>query len=675
MTRTTILLLILSVFIAGLLSFYQYVFKVKKKSNLIYFLAFLRGMSWVTLFWLLINPVVSRKINEIQKTPLPVVFDNSISISEFKDTSSEEDIYQKIKANTTLADKYDVQFYSFDATFEALKQLDFKGKLSDIDGVAINLKQLYRNKVHPVVLITDGNQTLGNDYVFSFKENATVYPIVLGDTTTVIDLKINQINVNKYAFYKNKFPVEVLLLYNGDQNISSSFTMEKGNQLVYKQQLQFSKSKTSQTISFLLDASSIGTATYKATLTSNIKEKNTYNNSKKFAVDIIDQRSEIALVSTINHPDISALKRSIEVNQQRKVTIVNPNKIKSLQNYNLLLLYQPNPAFQSIFEQNKIAQLNTFIITGTSTDFNFLNQQQNDLQFKVSDQNENYLAYFESDFNLFGQENIGFEKLPPLEHKFGTIVPKTNTTTMLFAVINGVQLQNPLLTFAENGNKRAAYLLGENIWKWRLDTHLTSKSFDAFDLLTDKIIQFLATPSRKNNLVVTYDSFYNLGENIVISASYFNKNYEFDTKAQLTIVVKNSITKASKTYDLLKTNSQYQVNLDGLLPGNYTFTISEKQSNAKFSGAFEVADFDLEKQFVNPDKTRLTQLANRTKGAIFYPNQLENLLKQLEEDERYLSVQKQTIIKSPLIEWKAILVFLISLLALEWFVRKYFGLL
>ena len=675
MTRTTILLLILSVFIAGLLLFYQYVFKVKKKSNLIYFLAFLRGMSWVTLFWLLINPVVSRKINEIQKTPLPVVFDNSKSISELKATSSAEDIYQKIKANTTLADKYDVQFYSFDATFETLKQLDFKGKLSDIDGVAINLKQLYRNKVYPVVLITDGNQTLGNDYVFSFKENATVYPIILGDTTNVVDLKINQINVNKYAFYKNKFPVEVLLLYNGDQNISSSFTIEKGNQLVYKQQLQFSKSKTSQTISFLLDANSIGTATYKATLTSNIKEKNTYNNSKKFAVDIIDQRSEIALVSTINHPDISALKRSIEVNQQRKVTIVNPNKIKSLQNYNLLLLYQPNPAFQSIFEQNKIAQLNTFIITGTSTDFNFLNQQQNDLQFKVSDQNENYLAYFESDFNLFGQENIGFEKLPPLEHKFGTIVTKTNTTTMLFAGINGVQLQNPLLTFAENGNKRAAYLVGENIWKWRLDTHLTSKSFDAFDLLTDKIIQFLATPSRKNNLVVTYDSFYNLGENIVISASYFNKNYEFDTKAQLTIIVKNSITKASKTYDLLKTNSQYQVNLDGLFPGNYTFTISEKQSNAKFSGAFEVADFDLEKQFVNPDKTRLTQLANRTKGAIFYPNQLENLLKQLEEDERYLSVQKQTINKSPLIEWKAILVFLISLLALEWFVRKYFGLL
>ena len=42
-----------------------------------------------------------------------------------------------------------------------------------------------------------------------FQENTSVFPVVLGDTTTVLDLKINQINVNKYAFLKNKFPVEV----------------------------------------------------------------------------------------------------------------------------------------------------------------------------------------------------------------------------------------------------------------------------------------------------------------------------------------------------------------------------------------------------------------------------------------------------------------------------------
>lgn len=675
MTTNSLLLLILSVVIAGLLSFYQYFFKVKKKSRLIYFLTFLRGLSWVVLFLLLINPVISRKTTEIQKTSLPIVFDNSKSISELQAKNSAFDLYEKIRSNNPLSEKFDVQYYAFDDSFEVFQKLDFKGKQSNIDGVAKNLKQLYRNKVHPTVLITDGNQTLGNDYVFSFKENTAVYPIVLGDTTSVIDLKINQINVNKYAFYKNKFPVEVLLQYNGNQNIPSNFIVEKGGQVVFKQQLVFSKMNKSQTIHFLLDANSIGTSTYKATITSKVKEKNTYNNSKKFAMDILDQRSEIALVSSINHPDISALKRSIEVNQQRKVTVVNPKEIKSLQSYSLLILYQPNPAFSAIFEQNKVAQLNTFVITGTSTDFNFLNLQQNDLQFKVSGQNENYLAQFEKDFNLFAQDNIGFSNFPPLEHKFGTIVPKTNTFTLLSARINAFQLQNPMLTFVENSNKRSAYLLGENIWKWRLESHLNANSFANFDLLTDKIIQYLATNSKKNNLTVNFDSFYDSGDNILISAAYFNKNYEFDDKAQLTILVENNKTKATKKYDLLKTNSQYQVNLDGLAPGRYSFTITEKKSRSKFTGIFEVADFDLEKQFVNPDKMRLSQLANETKGSLYYPNQVDILLDKLIANDDYLPIQKQVITKTPLIDWKALLVLLIVLLSFEWFVRKYNGML
>jgi hypothetical protein len=675
MTRTTLILLILSVVIAGFLSFYQYIYKVKKKSKLIYFLTFLRGMSWVILFLLLINPVISIKSNEIQKTPLPIVFDNSKSISEVKGTASALQLYEKIKSDKALSAKFDVQFYAFDDTFEVLRTLDFKGKQSDIDGVAKNLKQLYRNKVHPIVLVTDGNQTLGNDYVFSFKENADVYPIVLGDTTTVIDLKINQINVNKYAFYKNKFPVEVLLQYNGNQQVSSNFSIANGNQIVCKQQLVFSKNKRSQTLRLLLDANSVGMSTYKATITSKIKEKNTYNNSKKFAVDILDQRSEIAIVSTINHPDISALKRSIEVNKQRKVTVVNPKEIKSLQNYSLLILYQPNSFFSAVFEQNKVAKLNTFVVTGTSTDFNFLNQQQTELQFKVSGQNENYLAHFENDFNLFAQDNIGFENFPPLEHKFGTILPKTKTSALLSARINTVQLQNPILTFAENGNSRTAYLLGENIWKWRLESHLNANSFTNFDLFTDKIIQFLATNSSKNNLTVTYESFYESGDNILITAAYFNKNYAFDDKAQLTILLKNKATKATKKYDLLKSNSQFQVHLDGLAPGAYSFTLTEKQSQSKFTGVFDVADFDLEKQFVNPDRIRLSQLAATTKGTLYYPKQVATLLDKLTADEYYLPVQKQQISKTPLIDWQSILLLLIALLGIEWFVRKYNGML
>ena len=674
MTTNTILLLVLSVIIAAGLSFYQYLYKVKNQSKLYWFLAFLRFISWTMVFILLINPIVSIKKNITTKTPLPIIVDNSKSIFELKATNEASELYKKIYENSAIKDKYDVQLFSFDDELKPFSQLNFKGTQSNIDGVSKYCKQLYRNTAHPIVLFTDGNQTMGNDYVFSFNENTTVFPVVLGDTTSVVDLKINQINANKYAFLKNKFPVEVVLQYNGNQSITSKFSIKRDNQTLFKQNISFSKDKKSQTISLLLDANSIGIAKYKAILEPIDKEKNIYNNSKYFTIDVLDQRTEIALISSVNHPDISALKRSIETNQQRKVTILNPNKINSLQGFNILIFYQPNSSFKTLFELNKKAQLNTFIITGTNTDFNFLNQQQNDLLFKLSSQNESYLTNFETNFNLFSQANIGFENFPPLEHKFGLIVPKSEVNTLLSARIRNVSIQNPILTFVENKSNRKAYLFGENIWKWRLESHLKEKSFTSFDLFTDKIIQFLAVNTNKNNLNVSFEQLYNLGDNIVISAEYFNKNYEFDENAQLTISVQNSKTKASKKYDLLKSTNSFKVNLDGLSAGNYSFTIIEKQSKTKFSGSFEILDFDLEKQFVNPDKSRLSQLATNTNGVVFYPDQMDKLIKSLLENEQYIPIQKETITKTPLIDWKWILLILIACLSIEWFVRKYNGL-
>jgi hypothetical protein len=675
MTTSTILLLILSVIIAAGLSFYQYLYKVKNQSKLYWFLTFLRFVSFFSIFLLLINPIVSRKITEIKKTPLPIVVDNSKSISELKATKEASELYLKIAENKAITEKYDVQLFSFAEEFQSLEKLDFKGNQSHIDGVAKNVKQLYRNTNYPIVLFTDGNQTMGNDYVFSFQENTSVFPIVLGDTTTVLDLKINQINVNKYAFLKNKFPVEVFLQYNGNETITSNFSIQSGNQTVHKQVVTFSKDKKAQSITVLLNANNVGIAKYKAVISSNIKEKNTVNNAKNFAVEVIDQRSEIALISAINHPDLGALKRSIETNQQRKVSIIKPNEIKSLQEYNVLILYQPTTAFKSILDQNRVAQINTFIITGTATDFNFLNQVQDDLNFKMSSSKEDYLATFESNFNLFAQSNIGFENFPPLEHSFGVITAKNNVNTLLSARVRNVPVQNPILTFTENGSKREAYLLGENIWKWRLENHLSKKSFEDFDLFTDKIIQFLVSNSSKKNLNVTYESFYNSGESIEIIAEYFNKNYEFDEKAQLTIQVTNSKTKATKKYDLLKATNSYKVNLDGLEAGNYSFKVTEKQSKTSFMGSFEVLNFEIEKQFVNPDKNRLEQLATNTNGKVYYPNQIENLIQSLLEDENYIPIQKETIKKSPLIDWIWLLLLAIATLATEWFTRKYNGLL
>lgn len=675
MTTSTILLLILSVFIAAGLSFFQYYYKAKNRSKLHLFLAFIRFLTLFSVLVLLINPVFSRNTFEIKKTPLPIIVDNSESIKELNNSNLSNDFYTKISSNKELNEKFDIQLYSFDDDFISLKNIDFSGKQTHIDNVAKNLKQIYRNENYPIVLFTDGNQTKGSDYVYSFQENTALYPIVLGDTTTVFDLKINQINVNKYAFLKNKFPVEVFLQYNGNDAVTSTFSIQNGNQIVHKQNITFSSKEKVKSIQVLLDASSIGNQKYKASIISSKPEKNKINNYKNFAVEVIDQRTEIALISDINHPDLGAIKRSIEINEQRKVTIIKSLEIKDLKEYSFLIFYQPNTSFKSVFELNKIAQLNTFIITGTNTDFLFLNRNQSDFTFRMSSQKESYFAKYDSGFNLFSQDNIGFDNFSPLENSFGTITSKTASVNLLDATIRNIQTGNPLLSFSETGKQRKAYLFGENIWKWRMETHIKKKSFNDFDLFMDKTIQYLASNSSKKSLTVDYQIFYNAGETIEITAQYFNKNYELDENAQLTIQLTNSGTKKTKLYNFLKSSLDYKVQFDDLDKGNYQFTVKEKESKTSFSGSFEVLEFDFEKQFVNPDKTRLEQLAANTSGKVYYLDQLEALITSLNENTKYLPVQKEVIKKSPLIDWNWLLILICLLLSIEWFTRKYNGML
>ncbi|MBC5834170.1 hypothetical protein G6N05_04665 [Flavobacterium sp. F372] len=675
MTTSTILLILLSVIISGAVAFYQYLFKADNQNKTNWLLAFLRFISVFSLLLLLINPVISRKSIETNKIPLAIVADNSRSISELKANDVEKEVFEKLTSNSALKEKFEIQTYSFDEEFFAGKPLDFKGNQSNIDNVATNLKQLNKNTFYPVVLLTDGNQTIGNDYVYSFQETANVFPVVLGDTTTTFDIKINQLNANKYAFLKNKFPVEVFLQYNGSKAISANFSIEKNGKKISSQAINFDKKIKVQSVQILLEADRVGLQKYKAVISSATKEKNTYNNVKNFAVEVIDQRKEIAIISDISHPDLGALKRAIESNAQRKVTLLKTNPVSDLKKYNLLVLYQPTASFRKVFEANKNLRINTFTITGMSTDFNLLNQMQSDLEFRLTNKKEDFTSSFLTGFNLFAQNDIQFAQLPPLENPFGKITEKGNLNTLLTAKVNGIDVGNPILTFSEKGNSRSAYLLGENSWKWRMESHVINQSYEKYDQFIDKIIQYLSTNSAKKSLLVEHESFYNSGETIEIFAQYFNKSYELEENANLSINLTNKNTKSTKNYNFSKANNGYQAIFDGLEPGNYAFKVKESTSNASYNGTFEVLDFDVEKQFVNPDVSKLQQLANQNKGEVIHPNQIDKLIQKLLEKDTYLPVEKSLIKNSPLIDWIFLLIILAVSLTTEWFTRKYNGLL
>jgi hypothetical protein len=225
------------------LSYYHYFYKAKSQSKWNWLLAFLRFASYLLVLLLLINPIISRSTYEIEKTPLPLVVDNSKSIPFLEKNENNWKIHEQITTNKALQEKFEVQLFALANDLQPATTFDFSGNQTNIAAVADNLKQVYRNKKYPIVMLTDGNQTVGKDYVYNFQENTSVYPVVLGDTTTVFDLKINDLNVNKYAFLKNKFPVEVFVQYNGTKAITADFAIQNGNQTILSKKFPLPKTK------------------------------------------------------------------------------------------------------------------------------------------------------------------------------------------------------------------------------------------------------------------------------------------------------------------------------------------------------------------------------------------------------------------------------------------------
>lgn len=282
MSLNSFFILVGIVLVAVGISYYHYLYKAKSKSNTILLLAFLRFCSVFTLLLLLWNPLFTNTKYEEYKTPLPIIFDNSGSIPELKAGKQALDLFAQLKASKELTDKFAIQYLSVAADCGPLKQLDFSGKQSRLDQAGKQLNLLYRNQNFPTLFISDGNQTAGSDFVYSFGTSNPVYPVVLGDTIPYFDLKIDQVQANKYAFYQNKFPVEVKLSYNGTQACTTQLKLMQANRIVYTQNVTLKPNQAAQMVSFLVPATKLGAQLYEVVAQSSKPEKNRINNSKNF---------------------------------------------------------------------------------------------------------------------------------------------------------------------------------------------------------------------------------------------------------------------------------------------------------------------------------------------------------------------------------------------------------
>jgi len=680
MSLTTVLLISLAAVVALGFVIFKYFVGAKKRTGSIYFLAALRFMSIFVLLLLLINPKIKQQQFEVVKPQLLIAIDQSVSIDYLEKGDSVRLFSDYLINHPKLQERFSIQTYGFGKELSRidLDSLAFNKQQTNISKALNSLEKLNSPNQTAIVLLSDGNQTVGEDFqYFISRETSEIFPVVIGDTTAQTDLSISNLNVNRYAFLNNKFPIEVIVNYSGNTQVQSKFEIKSGNSVLFTKTIDFNPEDNSEIITTTLTANKLGTFLYEAAITPLPSEKNTINNNRKFGVEVIDERTSVLILTSRSHPDLGMLKKSIESNEQRRVKIefIENYTKTELNEFQLVILYQPNNQFKQVFEDIRTKNLNSFIITGTQTDWDFLNSAQQNFSKAHTSQSQEIFPIYNENYTQFQFENLGFVQFPPLEDVFGSLKFKNETLSpMLFQQLEGIPTKFPLLATLQNNSSKQAVLFGENIWKWRAESYRNNGSFDQFDTFIGKLVQYLSATKNRDRLTIDAESFYLENEEINISAQYFDQNYQFNPDGQLVLRISNLSSNEVLEIQMFPGNNQFKVQIENLKPGDYSFDIKEQSSGISGSGTFSILGFNVEQQFSGANLAKLQSLAKNNRDGLYFLNDPEAMLTSLIADNRYVTVQKNREKTLHLISWKFLLALLVLSLGTEWFIRKYLGL-
>ncbi|MDD5570635.1 MAG: hypothetical protein PHD97_05690 [Bacteroidales bacterium] len=646
-------------------------------------LASFRFIVVALIAFLLLNPLIKTISRNIEKPIVIVAQDNSESIIIGKDSSFYKTGYMRNLNDfiNKLSDKYQVKTFSFGDKVKDNILSDFSQKQTDLSLLFNEIQNKYVNRnLGAVIIASDGLYNKGTNPVYaSGNLKVPVYTVALGDTNIQKDLIINKINYNRLVYLGNKFPVEVIVNAKQCKGEMSTLTISDGKQNLASKKINFINNNEIQTHNFELEAKEPGNHRYRITL-SNLKDEITYaNNIQDIFIDVINGREKILILFSSPHPDIAALKESIESNNNYEVEISQADKfINPINPFSLIIVHQLPSSDNSgtaILSNILKSNIPVLFIIGSRTNINLFNALKTGLNIsgiknKMNEAQGNLNNNFSS-FTISDNLKNFIEKLPPLYPFFGTYKMSPDANVFLYQKIGSVDTDYPLILLYQSPNTRTGIITGEGIWKWRLQDFAIHENHDLFNEITNKIVQYLSVKVDKRYFRIISKNIFLENEPVTFDAEVYNESYELINTPEINIDIFNPENKKF-SFVFNKTSKAYMLDA-GMFPvGTYRYEAKAKAGDKLFSdkGQFTVTPITIEASNTVADHQLMNKLAKTHNGKMYFPNQFENLLNEINGRDDIKTVSYTNKKLKDIINMKWIFFLLIFLLSVEWFVRK-----
>lgn len=664
------------------------------------FLITLRGLSFVLLLLLLLNPAFTLIEYVVHHSKIALILDNSQSTTIEKGNYEGEKSYRKvidhlISGSSDENRPWSFEFYGFDSELFSLddpEKLDLQGNQTDIDRALSDFLQITERE-NAVILISDGIVTAGRDPSATASQMPLpVYTIGIGDTTRPKDISIQRIMHNPKTSLHRTIPVETWIRNEGFPFQDIPVQLRKNGAVLKDTIIQTTEKKSVHHIRFNLTLEEEGVQYFEIFLPETEAAWTSENNSRFFQVDVRDDRIRVLYLACEMHPDVRLLRTLLEKDRQIQLEMRTwiedaryiegdlPDRPDTL---DLVILHgfphidMDAANYQEIAGRFKDLALFFMASPGQNTDLlsslfpgklpmKFESDfSWHNVVFDIAPEAKNHLIL---DFSI--PDNLRFI---PVKGAIRNVSEHINSKTLLTTNYRGNSLDTPLLAVRTVGDRNISYLNGFNFFRYALSASEDRRAF--YDHLFLHTVKWTASsPDDKLLVINPSETVFYSGDPVIFNAFLQNESGEPEENGIINLKIDHDEIEEKLYMMNNEGGGRYQLELDNLPQGEYQFKGRALRGDLEIdshSGEFAVRG--IQREFLNTvrDDELLRFIAQTTGGAYFTYEEVENLFSMI-DDATGLETSMETISRSiTLHRHPAWFIIIIILLTSEWAIRKY----
>lgn len=634
---------------------------------------------------LIISPWIRTSVDRQQKPWFIIASDNSVSIPPAGDKSDFTAKVSDLWANlsNSMQNRFQVRQIHFGSHTEDGYMGDFSDPVTD-PGELFDYLRLFAqtHDLSGVLIATDGVATRG----VTFAEASVNFPypvsiLASGDSTSFPDVRIQEVVSNERVRKNSIFPVRIYF-NTGDYTGAKLKLQISGPNGIIEEKSFETVTLTAPFVEFLVQAPDKGTLQLEARIIPDNPDKNQDNNSERFAVKVIEQEGEILCLYESAHPDIDALVQVMRGTNSLNIDVIEASDfIGSDKDYDLIILHGL-PSLKHPFNDflAKVAerQVPVLFVIGKTTDPVLFNKTDPGMTIdnrRIS--GEASRGVFNSSFTLFTLPSDFSDHLnswPPLALSFESYILDPGSQIQMRQKILNLELSEPLVAFSNSKGIKYGFFCGEGIWLWRLHEYLEQKNHDYFDEWLSRSIQYLMTDEKKDKFRISVPEELFAFDPVRINGHLLNGSLESINDPDVLFKVTDSAGQMTE-YQMGRVNDYYELNISGFASGAYRFTAETKlgTESLKREGMMTMLVRPVENATPVADFSTLRFIAKSSNGKFFGPGQESSLQSYLSNLNPSETMVRKEFKWYDLINFRWLLPVLIILLAMEWFLRRWFG--